>query len=104
MPSWLVPLLTLGFSAGLSNFGGAVGLGVLPLQRRHRLEIVAVFLAMEILTPLAGLILGDRLASTIGGKGSIVAGTVLIAIGLYTMLETRRETRDLTIPIRRRTL
>ena len=25
MPSWVVPLVFLGFSASLSNFGGAVG-------------------------------------------------------------------------------
>src|SRR5207247_2417259 len=36
MPAYLVPLIFLGFSAGLSNFGGAVGLGVLPLRRRNR--------------------------------------------------------------------
>ena len=104
MPSWLIPMLTLGFSAGLSNFGGAIGLGVLPLQRRHRLQIVSTFLAAEILMPIFGLVLGDRLSKSIGNRGSLIAGVVLILIGVYTLLETRRETRDLTIPVRMRTV
>lgn len=60
MPSWVVPLVFLGFSASLSNFGGAVGLGVLPLTRRLRVEIAGTFLVMEILMPVAGLQLGSR--------------------------------------------
>jgi putative Mn2+ efflux pump MntP len=88
----------------LSNFGGAVGLGVLPLTRRLRFEIAAIFLLMEILMPLLGLLLGSRLAGTIGGKGQLAAGLVLVAIGAYTLLETRREARDLKIPVRRRTV
>jgi putative Mn2+ efflux pump MntP len=101
MPAWLLPLIFLGFSASLSNFGGAVGLGVLPLTRRLRVEITATFLAMEILMPVVGLILGERLAGGIGSKGELAAGVVLILIGGYTLVETRREARDMTIPVRR---
>jgi len=104
MPTWVLPLIFLGFSASLSNFGGAVGLGVLPLTRRLRIEIAAIFLLMEVLMPIIGIILGDRLAGGIGGKGELVAGVVLILIGGYTLLETRREARDLKIPVRRRTV
>lgn len=104
MPGWLAPLIFLGFSAGLSNFGGAVGLGVLPITRRHRVEIALVFFAMEFLMPVLGLLLGARLAGGIGSRASLAAGLVLIGIGIYTLWETRRETRDLTIPIRRRTV
>jgi putative Mn2+ efflux pump MntP len=104
MPAWLLPLLFLGVSAGLSNFGGAVGLGVLPLKNRDRLEIAGIFLAMEVLMPILGLILGGRLAGGIGAHAEQVAGLVLIAIGAYTLWETRKETRDLTIPLRRRTV
>ncbi|HXA41921.1 MAG TPA: manganese efflux pump [Candidatus Solibacter sp.] len=104
MPAWVLPLIFLGFSAGLSNFGGAVGLGVLPLTRRLRLEIVASFLLMEILMPVFGLLLGSRLSGSIGSRGQFVAGLVLIAIGGYTLLETRREAKDLKIPVRRRTI
>jgi putative Mn2+ efflux pump MntP len=77
---------------------------VLPLTRRLRFEIAAIFLLMEILMPLLGLLLGSRLAGTIGGKGQLAAGLVLVAIGAYTLLETRREARDLKIPVRRRTV
>jgi putative Mn2+ efflux pump MntP len=104
MPPWVVPLIFLGFSAGLSNFGGAVGLGVLPLTRRLRWEITGTFLAMEIVMPIIGLIAGSRLAGSVGSRGQFVAGLVLVGIGGYTLLETRRETRDLTIPVRRRTI
>jgi putative Mn2+ efflux pump MntP len=104
MPNWVLPLIFLGFSAGLSNFGGAVGLGVLPLGRRHRLEILASFTAMELLMPVIGIVVGDRAAGAVGSRASLVAGVVLILIGLYTLYETRRETRDLKIPVRRRTM
>lgn len=104
MAGWVVPLVVLGFSAGLSNFGGAVGLGMLPLQRRHRREILAAFAAMEILMPTLGVLVGQRASGVVGSRASLFAGGVLILIGLYTMLETRRETRDLTIPVRRRTV
>jgi putative Mn2+ efflux pump MntP len=101
MPAWLLPLIFLGFSASLSNFGGAVGLGVLPLTRRLRVEIAATFVVMEMVMPVVGLLLGERLAGGIGGKGELVAGVVLILIGGYTLVETRREARDMTIPLRR---
>jgi putative Mn2+ efflux pump MntP len=104
MPSWVVPLIFLGFSASLSNFGGAVGLGVLPLTRGRRIEITLTFLLMEILMPILGIILGDRLAGGIGSKGEVVAGVVLILLGGYTLVETRREARDLQVPARRRAI
>ena len=104
MPAWLLPLIFLGFSAGLSNFGGAVGLGVLPLTRRLRLEIVSIFLLMELVMPVFGLLLGARLAGGVGSRGQFVAGLVLIGIGGYTLLETRREAKDLKIPVKRRTV
>jgi manganese efflux pump family protein len=104
MPTWGLPLIFLGFSAGLSNFGGAVGLGVLPLARRHRLEILASFTAMELLMPVIGIVVGDRAAGAVGSRANLIAGVVLILIGLYTLYETRRETRDLSIPVRRRTM
>jgi putative Mn2+ efflux pump MntP len=104
VPRYLLPLLVLGFSAGLSNFGGAVGLGVLPLTRRHRYEITGVFFLMEVLMPVIGIAVGTRVAGGIGSQASRIAGLVLIAIGGYTLLETRREARDLKIPVRRRTV
>ena len=104
MPSWVIPLVFLGFSAGLSNFGGAVGLGILPLERRHRLEILAAFTSMEILMPALGLVVGSRVSGAVGSKASLVAGVVLILIGIYTLFETRKETRDLEVPVRRHTM
>jgi manganese efflux pump family protein len=104
MPAWVVPLVFLGFSASLSNFGGAVGLGVLPLTQRLRIEIAATFLVMEVAMPVIGLLLGSRLAGSVGSRGQLIAGLVLVGIGGYTLLETRRETRDLTIPVKRRTI
>ncbi|HEY8741000.1 MAG TPA: manganese efflux pump [Candidatus Dormibacteraeota bacterium] len=104
MPAWVVPLIFLGFSAGLSNFGGAVGLGVLPLTRRHRLEILGSFVGMEILMPVLGLFVGSRTAVAVGARANLFAGIVLILIGVYTLWETRKETRDLEIPVKRRTI
>ncbi|HEV1998794.1 MAG TPA: hypothetical protein VGR61_11775, partial [Candidatus Dormibacteraeota bacterium] len=73
MPPWVTPLIFLGFSAGLSNFGGAVGLGVLPLSIRHRLEILGTFVAMEVLMPAIGLLVGARVSGVIGTKANFFA-------------------------------
>jgi putative Mn2+ efflux pump MntP len=54
--------------------------------------------------PVIGIVVGDRAAGAVGSRASLVAGIVLILIGLYTLYETRRETRDLKIPVRRRTM
>jgi len=104
MPTWALPLVLLGFSASLSNFGGAVGLGVLPLRPRHRVEIVVSFLSMEVLMPLVGLLVGGGLAGSVGSRANEVAGAVLVLLAGYTFVETRRETRDLEIPVKRRTM
>ena len=104
MPTWVTPLIFLGFSAGLSNFGGAVGLGVLPLSTRRRLEILGIFVAMEVIMPAIGLLVGTRVSGVIGTRANFFAGLVLIAIGAYTLKETRKETHDLDIPVRRRTV
>lgn len=102
MPAWVTPLIFLGFSAGLSNFGGAVGLGVLPLSTRRRLEILGIFVAMEVIMPAIGLLVGARVSGAVGSKANLFAGLVLVAIGAYTIFETRKETRNLDIPIHRR--
>ncbi|MGI8607705.1 MAG: manganese efflux pump MntP [Candidatus Dormibacteria bacterium] len=104
MPAWVTPLIFLGFSAGLSNFGGAVGLGVLPLDTRRRLEILGIFVAMEVVMPAIGLVVGARVSGAVGARANLFAGLVLIAIGAYTLKETRKETHDLDIPVRRRTV
>ena len=104
MPAYLVPLLILGVSAGLSNFGGAIGLGILPLRARQRLEIVGAFVGMEVLMPVIGIAIGDRMAGGLGRAANAIAALVLVAIGVYTLVETRREARDLSIPLRRRAL
>jgi putative Mn2+ efflux pump MntP len=104
MPGYVIPLLILGFSASLTNFGGAIGLGVLPLSKRHRYEITAIFLAMEVAMPALGLLIGARIAGGIGARANFFAGLILVAIGIYTLIETRRETRNLEIPVKRRTM
>jgi len=81
-----------------------VGLGLLPLERRHRVEILVAFASMEVLAPAVGLLVGSRLSQAVGSKASLAAGGVLVLIGLYTLFETRKQTRDLEVPVRRRTM
>ena len=81
LPAWVTPLIFLGFSAELSNFGGAVGLGVLPLGARRRLEILGTFVAMEAIMPAVGLLVGARVSGAVGTRASLFAGLVLVAAG-----------------------
>jgi putative Mn2+ efflux pump MntP len=45
-----------------------------------------------------------RTAGAVGARANLFAGIVLILIGVYTLWETRKETRDLEIPVKRRTI
>jgi manganese efflux pump family protein len=66
---------------GLDTFALSTVLGVLPLARRRRLQIAALFAAAEGLMPAVGLLLGLLLGHALGSGASYVAGALLIGIG-----------------------
>jgi len=84
--SGIVGLLLVSLSVGLSNFAGAIGIGLSGINSRTRIRVGLAFGFFEALMPLLGLLLGQAVAGFIGGRvAGYVAGGILILTGAYTI-------------------
>lgn len=84
-----ITLLLIGLSIGLDNFGASVGIGLSSgLSREQRIRIAAVFGLFETGMPLLGLLLGQGVASHLGGHANIIGGSLLVLTGLYFFIST----------------
>jgi putative Mn2+ efflux pump MntP len=91
----LLSLLLVSVSVGLSNFAGAIGIGLSGINARTRLRVGLAFGAFEALMPVIGLLIGSAAAGYIGNRlGGLIAGIILILTGLYTIAEGRRVDRE----------
>ena len=89
--SGLLSLLLVSFSVGLSNFAGAIGIGLTGIDARTRIRVGLAFGFFEALMPLVGLLLGEAAAGFIGHNlASYVAGGILVLTGAYTIFQGRR--------------
>ena len=88
--SGLLGLLLVSVSVGLSNFAGAIGIGLTGIDARTRLRVGIAFGLFEALTPIAGLLLGQAVAGYFGHIAKYVAGGILILTGVYTIWQGRR--------------
>jgi len=85
----LAGLLLVSVSVGLSNFAGAIGIGLSGVDRRTRLRVGVAFGLFEAGMPLLGLILGEALAGRLGGVGRYLGAGLLILTGGYTIWQGR---------------
>jgi putative Mn2+ efflux pump MntP len=83
----MVALLLVALSLGLSNFAAAVGIGVTGIDSRTRLRVGLIFGIFEAGMPIIGLLLGHSLASTLGHAARWVGAGLLIATGLYALIQ-----------------
>ncbi|MGD0374257.1 MAG: manganese efflux pump [Streptosporangiaceae bacterium] len=90
----MVALLLVAVSVGLSNFAAAIGIGAGGVDNRTRLRVGLVFGLYEAGMPIAGLVLGQRFASTLGRTTHWVGGALLIALGLYGLIKSIRSAGD----------
>lgn len=91
----IASLLLVSVSVGLSNFAGAIGIGLSGIDARTRIRVGLAFGFFEALMPIVGLLLGEAVAGLIGHRfGGYIAGAILILTGLYTILEGRRLERE----------
>src|SRR5271165_389461 len=86
----MLALLLVAVSLGLSNFAAAIAIGVSGVDARTRLRVGIVFGLFEAGMPLLGLPPGPRLAGTLGHAAPWIGATLLIASGLYTLLQAFR--------------
>lgn len=93
----LISLLLVSLSVGLSNFAGAIGIGLSGIDARTRIRVGIAFGLFEALMPLVGLLIGQAAAGYIGRHlTSYVAGGVLILTGAYTIWQGRRVKQEHT--------
>lgn len=86
----MLDLFIVAAAVGLSNFAAAIGIGLAGLDARVRVRVAVVFGVFEATMPVVGLLLGRQLADSLGSTASHVGGGLLIAIGLYTLVQVRR--------------
>lgn len=86
----LLSLLLVSVSVGLSNFAGALGIGLSGINARTRIRVGIAFGFFEALMPVIGLLLGEAVAGFFGLYGKYVGGAILILTGVYTIVQGRR--------------
>jgi putative Mn2+ efflux pump MntP len=79
----VIALLLVAVALGLSNFAASLGLGA---GGAGAARVAVVFGLFETGMPVAGLALGDGLASSLGHAANWLGGALLIAVGGYTLL------------------
>lgn len=85
----LLSLLLVSVSVGLSNFAGAIGIGLSGINVRTRIRVGIAFGFFEALMPVVGLLLGHTVAGFFGQYGKYVGGAILILTGAYTIIQAR---------------
>jgi len=93
----MLALVLVAGALGLDNFAAAVGIGVGGVDARTRVRVGVVFGLFEAGMPIAGLLLGRGLASTLGQAAHWAGAGLLIATGGYAVLEAVR--RDRAAPV-----
>ncbi|HEV2028354.1 MAG TPA: manganese efflux pump [Candidatus Dormibacteraeota bacterium] len=84
----LLSLLLVSLSVGLSNFAGAIGIGLSGIDAKTRIRVGLAFGFFEALMPLIGLLIGQAAAGFIGRHlTGYVAGGILILTGAYTIFQ-----------------
>lgn len=82
----MVKLVALILPLGLDSFALAAALGVAGLPPHRRLRISLLIAGFEAGMPLIGLAVGAPLGHAFGAVADYVAITILIAFGLFTVL------------------
>ena len=92
MPA-VLSLLLVSVSVGLSNFAGAIGIGLSGINVRTRIRVGVAFGLFEALMPIIGLLLGQAVAGFFGAFGKYVGGAILVLTGTYTIWQGRRTSK-----------
>jgi manganese efflux pump family protein len=84
----MIALVLVAASVGLSNFAAAIGIGVAGVDARLRLRVGLVFGLFEAGMPVAGLLIGQRLAVNLGRETRWIGAALLIAVGGYGIVKS----------------
>src|SRR5258708_33856359 len=85
----LLSLLLVSISVGLSNFAGAIGIGLSGINVRTRVRAGIAFGFFEALMPVIGLVGGHEVAGFFGQYGKYVGGAGLMLPGGSPIVQAR---------------
>jgi putative Mn2+ efflux pump MntP len=86
----VVAVVLVALSLGLSNFAASIGIGISGVDARTRWRVGLVFGLFEAGMPIVGLLLGRGLAGELGGATRWVGAGLLIATGLWAVVQALR--------------
>jgi len=86
----VLAVLLVALSLGLSNFAASIGIGTSGVDARTRWRVGVVFGLFEAGMPVVGLLLGRGLAGIIGGAARWLGAGLLIATGVYAVVQAVR--------------
>jgi putative Mn2+ efflux pump MntP len=87
----VIGLVLVAVALGLSNFAASIGIGMSGVDANLRWRVGVVFGVFEGTMPVLGLLLGHRLAASLGSASGYLGGGLLIATGIYTIWQSRHE-------------
>ncbi len=95
----ILSLLLVSVSVGLSNFAGAIGIGLSGINVRTRIRVGLAFGFFEAFMPVIGLVVGHDVAGYFGQYGKYVGGAILILTGGYAIFQARRVVVEAVYPV-----
>jgi len=90
----LLTLVLVGISVGLGNFAASVAIGLGGVTKSVRIRLAIVFGLFETTMPIIGLVIGKRVASSLGDHANIIGGILLGLTGLYLVITSFRKTEE----------
>jgi manganese efflux pump family protein len=95
----MLGLLLVAAAVGLSNFAASIGIGLSGVNAGVRIRVAVIFGVFEAVMPIVGLVIGHRLAASFGSAASYIGGGLLIAIGIYSVVQARwHRSRNVPVP------
>jgi manganese efflux pump family protein len=86
----VLAVLLVAVSLGLDNLAASIGIGISGIDARTRLRVGVIFGLFETAMPILGLLLGHSLASTLGHAAHWTGAALLIATGIYSLIQAIR--------------
>lgn len=87
-------VLFLSLSVSLSNFAGAIGIGISGVNKKVRLYTISIWVFFESVMPVIGFIIGKSFLYRLDGYGHSIGAMLLIMVGLYDLWEARIQPKN----------
>ena len=92
----LINILFVSISLSLNNFAVAIAIGLSGADRKTRIRTAVAFGLFEAIMPIVGILIGQRLAGSIGQVGKYVGGGLLVLTGAYNTWQSTQEQNQVT--------